>query len=306
MSENFDIHAKNYDTVFTYSQIGKAQRNRVYHFLNKDQTPQSINQALDNLRTLIAKKSFSSLGLNDIIVKVFGKDDEVNFIMKTYKKLNKHFELWTNQYADFLENKVRPYIHNNPKAKLKDLFREFPELSFYKLVIPKESFLEDLKKEFRKGVVERMKEIYSKYLDRRNKLGKVGHYLENIGLALALGFMPPIISKLVKLKVAYDSNLADYNSLYGQRNELVSEINNLEANDPGMPDTREVVDVYDTYESAFLGVNEPGMGTDGIDEEASLTDPSCPYYVGHETLTADCILYSISRSKNGAGDFFIL
>jgi len=36
MSENFDIHAKNYDTVFTYSQIGKAQRNRVYHFLNKD------------------------------------------------------------------------------------------------------------------------------------------------------------------------------------------------------------------------------------------------------------------------------
>jgi len=36
MSENFDIHAKNYDTVFTFSEIGKAQRNRVYHFLKKD------------------------------------------------------------------------------------------------------------------------------------------------------------------------------------------------------------------------------------------------------------------------------
>ena len=32
---NFDKHAKNYDAVFTYSQIGKAQRMRVYHFLNK-------------------------------------------------------------------------------------------------------------------------------------------------------------------------------------------------------------------------------------------------------------------------------
>ncbi len=36
MSENFDKHAKNYDTVFTYSQIGKAQRDRVYHFLKTD------------------------------------------------------------------------------------------------------------------------------------------------------------------------------------------------------------------------------------------------------------------------------
>jgi len=35
MTENFDIHAKNYDTVFTNSQIGKAQRDRVYHFLDR-------------------------------------------------------------------------------------------------------------------------------------------------------------------------------------------------------------------------------------------------------------------------------
>ena len=35
MSNDFDNHAKNYDATFTYSAIGKAQRNRVYHFLNK-------------------------------------------------------------------------------------------------------------------------------------------------------------------------------------------------------------------------------------------------------------------------------
>ena len=36
MSNDFDKHAKNYDTVFTNSKIGKAQRDRVYHFLNKN------------------------------------------------------------------------------------------------------------------------------------------------------------------------------------------------------------------------------------------------------------------------------
>ncbi len=36
MSNDFDKHAKNYDTVFTFSEIGKAQRERVYHFLNKE------------------------------------------------------------------------------------------------------------------------------------------------------------------------------------------------------------------------------------------------------------------------------
>lgn len=36
MPNDFDISAKNYDTVFTFSEIGKAQRNRVYHFLKED------------------------------------------------------------------------------------------------------------------------------------------------------------------------------------------------------------------------------------------------------------------------------
>jgi len=36
METNFDVSAKNYDTVFTFSEIGKTQRNRVYHFLKKN------------------------------------------------------------------------------------------------------------------------------------------------------------------------------------------------------------------------------------------------------------------------------
>lgn len=35
MPSNFDEYAKDYDTVFTYSEIGKAQRKRVYHFLKE-------------------------------------------------------------------------------------------------------------------------------------------------------------------------------------------------------------------------------------------------------------------------------
>jgi len=34
MPNDFDIAAKQYDTVFTFSNIGKAQRNRVFKFLN--------------------------------------------------------------------------------------------------------------------------------------------------------------------------------------------------------------------------------------------------------------------------------
>ena len=35
MSSDFDIHAQNYDAIFTHSVIGKAQRDRVYDYLKK-------------------------------------------------------------------------------------------------------------------------------------------------------------------------------------------------------------------------------------------------------------------------------
>lgn len=35
MTQDFDIHAKNYDNVFTHSSIGMAQRKRVYFFLSE-------------------------------------------------------------------------------------------------------------------------------------------------------------------------------------------------------------------------------------------------------------------------------
>jgi len=36
MGNDFDVAANNYDANFTYSEIGKAQRNRVYHFLSAE------------------------------------------------------------------------------------------------------------------------------------------------------------------------------------------------------------------------------------------------------------------------------
>ncbi|MFT5891062.1 MAG: trans-aconitate methyltransferase [Dokdonia sp.] len=36
MANDFDIHAQNYDAVFTHSTIGKAQRDRVYAYLEKE------------------------------------------------------------------------------------------------------------------------------------------------------------------------------------------------------------------------------------------------------------------------------
>lgn len=49
MKNLFDTHAKSYDAVFTHSTIGKAQRSRVYHFLNP---------------IILTKKSLSILEIN--------------------------------------------------------------------------------------------------------------------------------------------------------------------------------------------------------------------------------------------------
>lgn len=61
MTNNFDKHAKNYDAVFTNSMIGKAQRSRVYHFLNK---------------YLLSEKKLSILELN------CGTGEDANYLSK--------------------------------------------------------------------------------------------------------------------------------------------------------------------------------------------------------------------------------
>lgn len=43
MTNYFDIHAQNYDAIFTHSNIGKAQRNRVYFFLSEIIKEQNLN-----------------------------------------------------------------------------------------------------------------------------------------------------------------------------------------------------------------------------------------------------------------------
>ncbi len=47
MENNFDVHAENYDQDFTNSIIGKAQRDRVFHFINKQQILKNKLQILE-------------------------------------------------------------------------------------------------------------------------------------------------------------------------------------------------------------------------------------------------------------------
>ena len=50
MKANFDDHAINYDAYFSNSLIGKAQRERVHYFLNKQ-----LEKKKKNLRVLYLK-----------------------------------------------------------------------------------------------------------------------------------------------------------------------------------------------------------------------------------------------------------
>ncbi|HLE06605.1 MAG TPA: hypothetical protein VI790_04580, partial [Candidatus Nanoarchaeia archaeon] len=50
---------------------------------------------------------------------------------------------------------------------------------------------------------------------------------------------------------------------------------------------RAVFDLTDSYERAFMDVDEAGPGTAGLDEEAMFTDSSCPYNINNEYLTKD-------------------
>ncbi|WP_299763700.1 class I SAM-dependent methyltransferase [uncultured Dokdonia sp.] len=47
MENNFDIHAQNYDVVFTHSVIGKAQRDQVYAYLKKELDTKSQLRVLE-------------------------------------------------------------------------------------------------------------------------------------------------------------------------------------------------------------------------------------------------------------------
>tara|TARA_R110000787_G_scaffold43892_2_gene107467 strand:+ start:41351 stop:42133 length:783 start_codon:yes stop_codon:yes gene_type:complete len=63
METNFDVHAKNYNDIFTYSLIGKAQRSRVFHFLNKQNTLENKLHILElNCGTGFDANSFSNMG----------------------------------------------------------------------------------------------------------------------------------------------------------------------------------------------------------------------------------------------------
>lgn len=82
---DFDIHAKNYDSVFTYSQIGKAQRNRVYHFLNKQNPSKNKKYILElNCGTGEDAQYFAQQGHSILATDISSE------MIKVAKEKNKH------------------------------------------------------------------------------------------------------------------------------------------------------------------------------------------------------------------------
>ncbi|MCF6306767.1 MAG: methyltransferase domain-containing protein [Flavobacteriaceae bacterium] len=95
MSENFDKHANNYDAVFTYSEIGKAQRSRVYHFLNKH---------------LLSEKNLSILELN------CGTGEDANYLSKLG-----HTVLATDISSEMINVARAKHQHKNLKFQELDI-----------------------------------------------------------------------------------------------------------------------------------------------------------------------------------------
>ncbi len=77
---------------------------------------------------------------------------------------------------------------------------------------------------------------------------------------------------------------------YSLRNESITRMNEIaqhekifnESIENG--DARKVIDTIDLYEYLVLGVKDPGMSPEGIDEERMFSDPSYAWYVGNPTI----------------------
>jgi len=77
------------------------------------------------------------------------------------------------------------------------------------------------------------------------------------------------------------------NAKHAQATALMSDFLTNPDNNPASA----VINVTDTYEIAFLGVDEPGIGDLGLDEQAmfEIGNPQgCPYHISNQFLTADC------------------
>ena len=91
MENNFDVHAKNYDQDFTYSLIGKAQRNRVFHFLNKLEILNNTLQILEiNCGTGYDANYFSENGHSVIATDI--SSEMIKVAKQNYKDSNIEFK----------------------------------------------------------------------------------------------------------------------------------------------------------------------------------------------------------------------
>lgn len=107
MHNDFDKAAKNYDATFTYSSIGKAQRERVYHYLNQEFKGESNLDILElNCGTGEDAVHLSNLGhtviatdiSSEMIAEAKKKSSEIQFLQQditslTSETFTKKFDL---------------------------------------------------------------------------------------------------------------------------------------------------------------------------------------------------------------------
>ncbi len=260
--------------------------NKIYLFFNKTQTSESINEAVYNLVKLCVKTYIETLNEN-IEIEIFGKPSEASFVKKLYSLIKKKYNQKIDEFIEFLNKNVKTYIKENPDINLKKLFDLMPELKSYKLIIPNDFFASELKSILKKKSVsrEKLNYIYEKFLRFRDKyinIFKLAYY----GFSGVMSaFIPPIVSKLINLKLEYDSYKLSYSSLSSQYDDLSQSIKEPDSTKVSM-----LTDILDTFESVFIGQGEKGFGEKGIDEMAFLTDPNCPYYYDNQYLSSDCVL----------------
>ena len=116
MPNDFDKAAKNYDTTFTYSEIGKAQRGRVYHFLK-----QEINGKSNlNILELNCGTGEDAIYLSNLGHRVIATDISSEMIAKAKKK---------NPSIQFLQQDITTITSETFSEKFDLIFSNFGGLN---------------------------------------------------------------------------------------------------------------------------------------------------------------------------------
>lgn len=300
---NYKVHSSK---KMGYELVNLKDYAEVYLFFTNKQDSVSINQAVNNLRTLIGRKILSAPSHDFfkfpegdarvdepghyLIIKVSGKDCYLDFIKKKVEGDNVNL---LNNFNS-LENLLETY-----KSKSNHSFKEFIKSNRDVIASLKLPYsFKELKKEFKKlekdihkksfDLKSRMRYFAARYVEKTRKLGKY----KNIVFALAEGALAAFVGCPVNLPflgkgfyfryldakaqvLSYESDIKDAEDDITKGEELQKGYSSTDSS---------VQDKVDNYEAGVLGVEEQGPGEKGVDEE-SIFDPndtSHPLHVSNE------------------------